>query len=128
MEKLFLNGLTCANCAQKIERFANDHASVESASLDFINTTLSIEMKDGADSEAALREITKYINDLEPDVLVTRGEDEEEEELEEGFSKVFLIRIAVSLLALAAFLFVDSPYKMVFFRHSIHRHLIRHHH
>lgn len=115
MEKLFLNGLTCANCAQKIERFANDHASVESASLDFINTTLSIEMKDGADSEAALREITKYINDLEPDVLVTRGEDEEEEELEEGFSKVFLIRIAVSLLALAAFLFVDSPYKMVFF-------------
>lgn len=115
MEKLFLNGLTCANCAQKIERFANDHASVESASLDFINTTLSIEMKDGADSEAALREITKYINDLEPDVLVTRGEDEEEEELEEGFSKVFLIRIAVSLLALAAFLFIDSPYKMVFF-------------
>lgn len=115
MEKLFLNGLTCANCAQKIERFANDHASVESASLDFINTTLSIEMKDGADGEAALREITKYINDLEPDVLVTRGGDEEEEELEEGFSKVFLLRIAVSILALAAFLFVDSPYKMVFF-------------
>lgn len=115
MEKLFLNGLTCANCAQKIERFANDHASVESASLDFINTTLSIEIKDGADGEAALREITKYINDLEPDVLVTRGEDEEEEELEEGFSKVFLLRIAVSLLALAAFLFIDSPYKMVFF-------------
>lgn len=114
MEKLFLNGLTCANCAQKIERFANDHASVESASLDFINTTLSIEMKDGADGEAALREITKYINDLEPDVLVTRGE-EEEEELEEGFSKIFLLRIAVSLLALAAFLFIDSPYKMVFF-------------
>lgn len=115
MEKLFLNGLTCANCAQKIERFANDHASVESASLDYINTTLSIEMKDGADGEAALREITKYINDLEPDVLVTRGGDEEEEELEEGFSKVFLLRIAVSLLALAAFLFIDSPYKMVFF-------------
>lgn len=117
MEKLFLNGLNCANCAQKIERFANDHASVESASLDFINTTLSIEIKDGADGEAALREITKYINDLEPDVLVTRGEDEEEEEeeLEEGFSKVFLLRIAVSLLALAAFLFIDSPYKMVFF-------------
>ena len=115
MEKLFLNGLTCANCAQKIERFANDHASVESASLDFINTTLSIEMKDGADGEAALREITKYINDLEPDVLVTRGGDEEEEELEEGFSKVFLLRIAVSLLALAAFLFIESPYKMIFF-------------
>lgn len=115
MEKLFLNGLTCANCAQKIERFANDHASVESASLDFINTTLSIEMKDGADGEAALREITKYINDLEPDVLVTRGEEESEEEEEEGFSKIFLLRIAVSLLALAAFLFIDSPYKMVFF-------------
>lgn len=115
MEKLFLNGLTCANCAQKIERFANDHASVESASLDFINTTLSIEIKDGADTEAALREITKYINDLEPDVLVTRGEEESEEEEEEGFSKIFLLRIAVSLLALAAFLFIDSPYKMVFF-------------
>lgn len=115
MEKLFLNGLTCANCAQKIERFANDHASVESASLDFINTTLSIEIKEGADSEAALREITKYINDLEPDVLVTRGEEESEEEEEEGFSKIFLLRIAVSLLGLAAFLFIDSPYKMVFF-------------
>ena len=116
MEKLILNGLTCANCAQKIESFANEHESVESASLDFINSILSIEIKEGSDAEGALRDITKYVNDLEPDVLVTRGEAEsEEEEEEEGFSKIFLIRIALSLLGLAAYLFIDSPYKMVFF-------------
>lgn len=115
MEKLILNGLTCANCAQKIERFANEHESVESASLDFINSILSIEIKEESDAEGALRDITKYVNDLEPDVLVTRGEAESEEEEEEGFSKIFLIRIALSLLGLAAYLFIDSPYKMVFF-------------
>ena len=115
MEKLILNGLTCANCAQKIESFANEHESVESASLDFINSILSIEIKEGSDAEGALRDITKYVNDLEPDVLVTRGEAESEEEEEEGFSKIFLIRIALSLLGLAAYLFIDSPYKMVFF-------------
>lgn len=115
MEKLILNGLTCANCAQKIESFANEHESVESASLDFINSVLTIEIKEGSDAEGALRDITKYVNDLEPDVLVTRGEAESEEEEEEGFSKIFLIRIALSLLGLAAYLFIDSPYKMVFF-------------
>lgn len=114
MEKLILNGLTCANCAQKIEHYAKDHKSVESANLDFINSILSIEMKGGAESEAALRDITKYINDLEPDVLVTRGDEEVEEE-EEGFSKLFLTRIVVSLLALGAFIFIKSPYRMAFF-------------
>ncbi|UQK59567.1 heavy metal translocating P-type ATPase [Fenollaria massiliensis] len=114
MEKLILNGLNCANCAQKIESFAKNQKSVESASLDFINSILTIEMKDEADAESTLREITKYVNDLEPDVLVTRGEAESEEE-EEGFSKIFLLRIALSLLGLAAYLFIDSPYKMVFF-------------
>lgn len=115
MEKLILNGLNCANCAQKIESFAKNQKSVESASLDFINSILTIEMKDEADAESTLREITKYVNDLEPDVLVTRGEAESEEEEEEGFSKIFLLRIALSLLGLAAYLFIDSPYKMVFF-------------
>ena len=115
MEKLILNGLNCANCAQKIESFAKNQKSVESASLDFINSILMIEMKDEADAENTLREITKYVNDLEPDVLVTRGEAESEEEEEEGFSKIFLLRIALSLLGLAAYLFIDSPYKMVFF-------------
>lgn len=115
MEKLILNGLNCANCAQKIESFAKNQKSVESASLDFINSILTIEMKDEADAENTLREITKYVNDLEPDVLVTRGEAESEEEEEEGFSKIFLLRIALSLLGLAAYLFIDSPYKMVFF-------------
>lgn len=119
MEKLFLNGLTCANCAQKIERYAKEHKSVENASLDFINSTLSIEIKSGEDAEATLREITKYINDLEPDVLVTRGEEEsDEEEEEEGFSKLFLIRIVLSLIGLGLFLFLDSHYKMVFFAAS----------
>ena len=115
MEKLILNGLTCANCAQKIENFAKSHDSVESASLDFINSTLSVEVKEGSDKELVLREITRYVNNLEPDVLVTRGEDESEEEEEEGFSKLFLIRILVSLIGLGAYLFIDSPYKMVFF-------------
>ena len=115
MEKLILNGLTCANCAQKIENFAKAHKGVESANLDFINSTLSIEMKNAKESEGTLREITRYINDLEPDVLVTRGEDELEDYDEEGFSKIFLLRIALSLLGLAAYLFIDSPYKMVFF-------------
>ena len=115
MEKLILNGLTCANCAQKIENFAKSHDSVESASLDFINSTLSIEVKEGSDAQLVLREITSYVNNLEPDVLVTRGEDESEEEEEEGFSKLFLIRILVSLIGLGAYLFIDSPYKMVFF-------------
>ena len=71
------------------DRFANEHESVESASLDFINSVLTIEIKEGSDAEGALRDITKYVNDLEPDVLVTRGEAESEEE-EDVYKRQYL--------------------------------------
>ena len=43
--KLFLEGLDCANCANKIEKRVNDLEEVKEANLNFTSLTLLIEVK-----------------------------------------------------------------------------------
>ena len=47
--KLYLNGLTCANCGNKIERKVDSLKGVEEAVLNFSVGTLTIELKDEND-------------------------------------------------------------------------------
>ena len=69
--KLLLEGLNCANCANKIEDRVNQLASVESANLNFSTSQLSVTLEDGAIKEETLVEIKSIINKLEPDVVVS---------------------------------------------------------
>ena len=70
--KLYLNGLTCANCGNKIERKVDSLKEVEEAVLNFSVGTLTIELKDENDEEKVTEEVKKIVKALEPDVIVEK--------------------------------------------------------
>ena len=54
IKKLRVNGITCPNCAKKLESEINKLASIKSAKLDFLKSTLELEYDN---DEVALREV-----------------------------------------------------------------------
>lgn len=68
--ELILEGLNCANCASKIERKVNELSEVNNASMNFINRTLTINLKEKKDSDKVLQETKSIVNKLEPHVKV----------------------------------------------------------
>lgn len=70
MEKVyFLQGLGCANCASKIETAAKALDGVSSASVNFMTTTLKLELREGYSgniSDAVEKTVHKY----EPEIIV----------------------------------------------------------
>ena len=83
-----LHGLGCANCAAKIERSVNELENVSSASVNFITTTLRVEIKD-AFAENIHTTIEKIVHQHEPDILVLeKTEIKQAEQEEPGGAKI----------------------------------------
>lgn len=70
--KLYLKGLDCANCANKIENKVNKLESVEEAVLNFSLSVLIVNLKEDADIDKVEHEIKDIVNKLEPHVLVSK--------------------------------------------------------
>ncbi|MBE6063401.1 MAG: cadmium-translocating P-type ATPase [Clostridium butyricum] len=68
--KLLLEGLDCANCANKIERKVNELEEIEEASVNFSMGRMHVRMKEELNKENIIGKITKIVKDLEPDVKV----------------------------------------------------------
>ena len=68
--KLILSGLTCANCANKIETRVNDLEGVKEANLNFTTSTLTIESDSNSELEDIILKAKEIINKLEPEVKV----------------------------------------------------------
>ena len=68
--KLVLSGLTCANCANKIETRVNDLDGVKEANLNFTTSTLIIEVDGSKEAEELVVKAKEIINKLEPEVKV----------------------------------------------------------
>ena len=70
MKKVFLlDGLCCANCAAKIERGIAKLDGVQSASVSFLTTKLTIEFDDDKEDKI-IEESIKIVRKIEPDVEV----------------------------------------------------------
>ena len=70
MKKVFLlDGLCCANCAAKIERGIAKLDGVQSASVSFLTTKLTIEFDDDKEDKL-IEEAIKIVRKIEPDVEV----------------------------------------------------------
>lgn len=67
--ELVLDGLDCANCAQKIESGVSKINGVSSCSVNFVAQTLTFET-DKDDSEAIVSEATRMVKKLEPHIQV----------------------------------------------------------
>ncbi len=102
--EIILEGLTCANCAGKIEREIQGLPNVKSASVNVLNSSLTLETEDG-NYEKVLDQSKEIVDRIEPGtgfkVLEDKGEDEEEEK-EEGFNKdVLKMLISIGLMGFA---------------------------
>ena len=68
--KLILSGLTCANCANKIETRVNKLDGVKEANLNFTTSTLIIELDGSKEENDIILEAKGIVNKLEPEVKV----------------------------------------------------------
>ncbi|MBP1043578.1 cadmium-translocating P-type ATPase [Vagococcus sp. BWB3-3] len=66
-KEYILEGLTCANCAGKIERDVKKITGVENVTLNLMTTTLALDKKDDNGLDMAIEEI---VHKYEPDVAV----------------------------------------------------------
>ena len=69
--KLNLKGLDCANCANKIEEKVNNLDQVKEALMNFSLGRLTIKPAEGVEKAQLIDTVTKIVNDLEPDVVVS---------------------------------------------------------
>ncbi|SJZ83609.1 heavy metal translocating P-type ATPase [Selenihalanaerobacter shriftii] len=75
-KKLTLEGLGCANCAQKIENRVNDLEEVVKADLSFALQELSIEVNEAKVLSEVVTTVREIVHDLEPDVIIKEDEDD----------------------------------------------------
>ena len=68
--KLVLNGLDCANCANKIEHRVNKINGIKKATMNFSTSILTIEIKEGTVKEDIIEEVKLIVKTLEPHVQV----------------------------------------------------------
>lgn len=126
--KLSLEGLDCANCANKIEQRVNNLPEVKEANVNFSLGKLTIEKNDSAHKEEIIEKVKKIVKELEPDVVVSEdgekhahchdgvcncsGEDHEKKTDEKsgilGIIKENILFIAGAVLYLVAMVVKDS--------------------
>ena len=68
--KLILEGLDCANCANKIEKRINDLEYVIEASVNFSMSKAAVSFKENIKKEEVINAVKRIVKELEPDVIV----------------------------------------------------------
>ncbi|HWR23206.1 MAG TPA: heavy metal translocating P-type ATPase [Feifaniaceae bacterium] len=93
---LYLLGLSCGDCAQKIEAQVGRIAGVKSASLDFVSQRLTIEAADKKNLPSIIRQASQIALDIEPAVTISYTDQKPAEEPPGTFRK-WAYRIALSV-------------------------------
>ena len=99
-----LEGLTCANCASKIEKVMNDRSDIKLANLDFNTSKLVLEVDDHYSTDN-YKSIEKDILRIE-DVKVI-FDNEKHDETEVTKENYWWLKIALGSLALVVSLLSD---------------------
>lgn len=116
---LYLKNLDCPHCAEKIRGAAEKIPFVKTAEMNFIAKKLSLIVASESD-EAVLKEVTKIVSDMEPDVevqLLKNAVSEVQENDEDGGDlKLDMIKIIVAAVIFAVgFFFKDTRYGLWIF-------------
>ena len=67
MKKTYKIEVDCANCANKMERAANEIEGVVKAVVNFMTLKMTVEFAEGADVKAVMAEILKRCRKVESD-------------------------------------------------------------
>ena len=73
--KVTLKGLTCVNCAGKIENVLSKMAETEEVSINLMKQEMTLEYIEGVSAETMQEAIEKAVHTFEPDVEVLFGRD-----------------------------------------------------
>ena len=101
---ILLDGLTCANCGNKIEKSMNDRPDVEIATLDFLSNRLTIQFNDEK-ALADMNQIKEQILAIEAVNIII--EDQSVDRAKERYS-IDQIRMAVGIFGLILSLIDNS--------------------
>lgn len=110
-----LKGLTCANCARKIEDKLKEESELGNLNYDFLNDELTFDSEEN--SKDLLVKIQEVVDSIEDGVTVTEEFDEEiedEEEEEENFS-IYKCIFAFFGLIILHFLDLDKNLEFIFY-------------
>lgn len=111
-----LEGLTCANCADKIEKKLQNTAGIEKASLNFATKKLIVESDEK--EQSLIKKINKISNDIEPGVYVLPPKEEKGKRSENLKKYKYLAIILGIILFLIAIIF-DFSIKIEFILFAI---------
>lgn len=118
-KELLLEGLDCANCANKIQGKVQELNGVETASVNFVSRRLMIQVKDGTDVQHVVKRAKATIHELEPHIrAIEENKDSHHEHAHEHNAhnaKKTLIRLGLgAVIALVAGL-AKLPLPLEFF-------------
>ncbi|RII33808.1 cadmium-translocating P-type ATPase [Clostridium chromiireducens] len=69
-KEFILEGLGCANCAAKIDQKVNELEGINSANVNFLTKTLTLEIKEITGIEELIKVVTNIVTSIEPHVKV----------------------------------------------------------
>ena len=70
MRKTYRIEVDCANCADKMEKAANEVAGVKEATVSFMTLKMKVEFEEGADFAAVMEEVRRQCKRVEDDCEV----------------------------------------------------------
>ena len=114
---LVLEGLDCANCAEKIRSFAENLNGVKKAEMNFMAKKLTLELSPSANRSRIIETVTAQINALEPDVnVITDGNTKPAPKEEKLLPVMTIARLAAAvLLFITGMLLRESAYALWIF-------------
>lgn len=95
---LFLMGLSCSNCAVKIEKRVRNIAGVKSAVVNFATKRLMIEFYSKYDEKRIVKEVSKITKLVESDIEIVDENNTKEKEEEEIDKKVIIRLVSAAIL------------------------------
>lgn len=102
MEKLYITGLDCANCAAKIEEHVKHMENVKEAVLDFSQGILFVEVKDVSHKEETFQNIKEAAEKMEDGVSVQFEKTDGKEESVLSIQKNWKLFLGIILSVIAA--------------------------
>ncbi len=107
---LYLLGLCCGDCAQKIEEQVGRIKGVKTASLDFVSQRLTIEAFDRKSLPAIIRQASQTALAIEPSIQISYTDKKPEEDGSAAVRKwAYRISLTVGTLLFAAGILLDLP-------------------
>ncbi|MBP1997194.1 heavy metal-associated domain-containing protein [Peptostreptococcus canis] len=69
--EMILKGLNCAHCASKIEEKVNKMEEIDSATLNFVNKKITLQITEGNKIDDVVDKVTNIIDNTEPGLEIT---------------------------------------------------------